>query len=220
MENVEFTYPGRDRPALAGPSLDVGPGVLVALTGPSGCGKSTLLAILLGLIQPDSGTVTVGGVDLASLDPEAWRSRVGWVPQHPHIFAATIADNIRLGRQSASPEDLVEAVSAAGLTGLIGRLPEGLDTRVGEGGAGISAGERQRIGLARAFLRDAPLLLLDEPTANLDGQTEAEIVEAVRRLGRGRTVVMVAHRPALVALADRVIDLSGTGVLARTGVMA
>ena len=220
VEGVDFTYPGRDRPALVGASFEVAPGELVALTGPSGCGKSTLLAILLGLIRPDSGTVAVGGVDLAALDPDAWRSRLAWVPQHPHVFAATIADNIRLGRGDAHPEDLVEAVSAAGLSGLIGRLSEGLDTRIGEGGAGISAGERQRIGLARAFLRDAPLLLLDEPTANLDGETEAEIVEAVRRLGRGRTVVMVAHRPALVALADRVIDLPTTGVLATTGVPA
>jgi thiol reductant ABC exporter CydD subunit len=213
VEGVDFTYPGRARPALEGAALEVAPGELVALTGPSGCGKSTLLAILLGLIQPDSGTMSIGDVDVASLDPDAWRARLAWVPQHPHIFAATIADNVRLGRSDARPEDVVEAVSAAGLTGLIRRLPEGLDTRIGEGGAGISAGERQRIGLARAFLRDAPLLLLDEPTANLDGETEAEIVEAVRRLGRDRTVVMVAHRPALIALADRVVDLSRTGVL-------
>jgi thiol reductant ABC exporter CydD subunit len=213
VEAVGFTYPGRDRPALEGATLEVAPGEVVAVTGPSGCGKSTLLAILLGLIQSDSGTVAVGGVNIAALDPDAWRARLSWVPQHPHIFAASIADNIRLGRRDAGPEEVVEAVSAAGLTGLIGRLPEGLDTRVGEGGTGLSAGERQRIALARAFLRDAPLLLLDEPTANLDGETEADIVEAVRRLGRHRTVVMVAHRPALIALADRVVDLSRTGVL-------
>jgi thiol reductant ABC exporter CydD subunit len=213
VDDVDFTYPGRDRPALERATLAVAPGEVVALTGPSGCGKSTLLAIILGLLQPDSGTVAVGDVGLASLDPDAWRSRLAWVPQHPHVFAATIADNIRLGRRDARPEDVVEAVSAAGLTGLIGRLPEGLDTRIGEGGAGLSAGERQRVGLARAFLRDAPLLLLDEPTANLDGETEAEIVEAVRRLGRDRTVLMVAHRPALIALADRVVDLSRSGVL-------
>jgi thiol reductant ABC exporter CydD subunit len=210
---VDFTYPGRERPALEGATIRVEPGEVVALTGPSGCGKSTLLAIVLGLIQPDSGTVSVGDVDITSLDPDAWRSRLAWVPQHPHLFAASISDNVRLGRRDAGPEDVVEAVSAAGLAGLISRLPEGLDTRIGEGGAGLSAGERQRIALARAFLRDAPLLLLDEPTANLDGQTEAEIVEAVRRLGHERTVVMVAHRPALIALADRVVDVSRTGVL-------
>jgi thiol reductant ABC exporter CydD subunit len=213
VDIVDFTYPGRDRPALEGATMRIEPGEVVALTGPSGCGKSTLLAILLGLIQPDSGTVSVGDVDIASLDPDAWRSRLAWVPQHPHLFAASIADNVRLGRRDAGPEDVVEAVSAAGLAGLISRLPEGLDTRIGEGGAGLSAGERQRVALARAFLRDAPLLLLDEPTANLDGQTEAEIVEAVRRLGQDRTVVMVAHRPALIALADRVVDVSRRGVL-------
>jgi thiol reductant ABC exporter CydD subunit len=213
LEAVEFTYPGRDRPALEGATLRMEPGEIVAITGPSGCGKSTVLAILLGLVQPDSGTVTVGDVDVRSLDPDAWRSRLAWVPQHPHIFAATIADNVRLGRRDAGPDDVVEAVSAAGLAGLISRLPEGLDTIIGDGGAGLSAGERQRVALARAFLRDAPLLLLDEPTANLDGETEAEIVEAVRRLSSSRTVVMVAHRPALIALADRVVDLSRTGVL-------
>ncbi len=212
VQAVDFTYPGRDRPALEGTTLQVAPGEVVALTGPSGCGKSTLLAIFLGLIQPDYGTVSVGDVDIASLDPDAWRSRLAWVPQHPHLFAATIADNVRLGRRGAGPEDVVEAVSAAGLAELISRLPEGLDTPIGEGGAGLSAGERQRVALARAFLRDARLLVLDEPTANLDGETEAEIVEAVRRLGCNRTVVMVAHRPALIALADRVVDLSRAGV--------
>ena len=213
VADVDFTYPGRERPALEGATLEVAPGEVVALTGPSGCGKSTLLAILLGLIKPDSGTVSVGDVDIASLDPDAWRSRLAWVPQHPHIFAATIADNVRLGRRDARSDDVLGALGAAGLAGLISRLPEGLDSRIGEGGAELSAGERQRVALARAFVRPAPLLLLDEPTANLDGETEAGIVEAVRRLGRHRTIVMVAHRPALIALADRVVDLSRTGVL-------
>jgi ATP-binding cassette, subfamily C, bacterial CydCD len=180
--------------------------------GPSGCGKSTLLAVLLGFVQAEAGTVQAGGIDVATLDPEAWRARIAWVPQHPHLFAATIADNVRLGRSGASPSEVQRAVADAGLGGLMTRLPAGVDTVLGEGGSGLSAGERQRVALARAFLRDAPLLLLDEPTANLDGETESEVVEAVRRLARGRTVVLVAHRPALVALADRVIDLTPAGV--------
>ncbi len=214
IDSVRFSYPGRDSPALDGASLVVGPGEMVAVTGPSGCGKSTLLAILLGFIQPDAGTVRVGDVDLGSLDPDAWRTRLAWVPQHPHLFAATIADNIRLGCSDASPAEVQRALAAAGLVDLVTRLPQGLDTPLGDGGAGLAAGERQRIALARAFLRDAPLLLLDEPTASLDGQTESEVLEAIRQLARGRTVVLVAHRPALMTLADRVVDLSRAGVVA------
>lgn len=208
VDGVRFTYPGRDLPALDGATFGVRPGELVAITGPSGCGKSTLLAMLLGFVQPDDGSVLVGDVDMRTLDPDAWRKRVAWVPQRPHLFPGTIADNILLGRPDARPADLHKALEAAGLSDLVAALPEGLDTVLGERGTGLSAGERQRVALARAFLRDAPLLLLDEPTANLDGRTEAEVLEAVGRLAGGRTVVMVAHRPALVALADRVVDLS------------
>jgi ABC-type transport system involved in cytochrome bd biosynthesis fused ATPase/permease subunit len=214
IESVCFTYPGRSVAALEEVGLEVTPGEIVALAGPSGCGKSTLLSILLGLIRPDAGTVLIGGVDLATLDPDAWRSQLAWVPQHPHIFATTISENVRLGREGAALDQVQQAVADAGLSKLVKRSPRGLDTPLGEGGAGLSAGERQRVALARAFLRDAPLLLLDEPTANLDGRTESEIVEAVGRLARGRTVVMVAHRPALLALADRVVDLDRVEVLA------
>jgi thiol reductant ABC exporter CydD subunit len=208
VDGVRFTYPGRDLPALDGATFWIRPGELLAITGPSGCGKSTLLAILLGFVQPDDGSVLVGDVDMRTLDPDAWRKRVAWVPQRPHLFPGTIADNVLLGRPDASPNEVHTALEAAGLSDLVDALPEGLDTVLGERGTGLSAGERQRVALARAFLRDAPLLLLDEPTANLDGRTEAEVLEAVGRLAGGRTVVMVAHRPALVALADRVVDLS------------
>ncbi len=138
------------------------------------------------------------------------------MPQRPRLFAASIAENVRLGRPDASPEELLEAVANAGLLDVIARLPRGIDTVLGERGAGLSAGERQRIALARAFLRDAPLLLLDEPTANLDGATEEEVLESVARLREGRTTVIAAHRPALVALADRVLPL---GLTAACGVM-
>jgi thiol reductant ABC exporter CydD subunit len=214
LDSLRFTYPTRDRPAIDGTTLTVEPGQVLALTGPSGCGKSTLLAILMGFLHVDCGSVHVGDVDLATVDPDVWRRRLAWVPQHPHLFATTIGDNIRLGRPGASPADVQQAVEAAGLTDLVARLTWGLDTPLGEGGAGLSAGERQRVALARAFLRDAPLLLLDEPTANLDGQTEADVLGALRRLIDGRTVVLVAHRPALVALADRVVNLTEAEVAA------
>jgi ATP-binding cassette subfamily C protein CydCD len=207
LQGLEVTYPGRRIPALDDADLVVAPGEVVAVTGPSGCGKSTLLSIILGLRLPQAGSVSLGGVDLQDLDLDDWRSHIAWVPQRPHLFARSVAANIRLGRPDASDAAVAAALEAAGLTEVIRRLPEGVDTVLGEDGAGLSAGERQRVSLARAFVRDAPLLLLDEPTASLDGQTEADVLSAVRRLVNGRTAVIVAHRPALVALADRVVEL-------------
>jgi ABC-type transport system involved in cytochrome bd biosynthesis fused ATPase/permease subunit len=208
VERLEVCYPGRIVPALRGVNLAVEPGEIVAVSGPSGCGKSTLLGVLLGMVPEWSGSVSVGNVRLAELDPDAWRAQVAWVPQRPHLFARSIADNVRLGRPDASDDDVMSAVSGAGLDDVVTRLPHGLQTRLGQDGAGLSAGERQRVALARAFVRDAPLLLLDEPTANLDGQTEESVLAAVRRLMAGRTVVIVAHRPSLLALADRVVHLT------------
>jgi thiol reductant ABC exporter CydD subunit len=207
VEDLQVQYPGRERPALDGISLSVEPGEVLAITGSSGCGKSTLLAVLLGFLAPQSGSVRVGAVDLADLDPQSWRAHLSWVPQRPHLFAASIADNVRLGRPDATSAQVSEAVAAAGLADVVARKPAGLRTMLGDRGSGLSIGERQRVALARAFLRDAPLLLLDEPTANLDGATEDEVVAALQRLVRGRTVVLVAHRPALTELADRVLEL-------------
>jgi thiol reductant ABC exporter CydD subunit len=207
IDGLEITYAGRRIPALSGAHLVVEPGEVVALTGPSGCGKSTLLDVVLGLRQPDSGQVLLGGVDLRDVDVDAWRAGIGWVPQRPHLFARTVADNVRVGHPGASDAQVADALEAAGLAAAVRRLPRGAETALGDGGAGLSAGERQRLALARAFVRDAPLLVLDEPTASLDAETEAEVLEAVRRLTRGRTALVVAHRPALVALADRAIAL-------------
>ncbi len=208
IERLEVCYPGRTLPALRDVSLTVEPGETVAIAGPSGCGKSSLLAVLLGLVPASSGSVSVCGVDLADLDPDAWRTRVAWVPQRPHLFARSIADNVRLGRPDATDHAVRSAIADAGLDDVVAGLPHGLATRLGAEGAGLSAGERQRIALARAFLRDAPLLLLDEPTANLDGATEEAVLSTVKRLMVGRTVVMAAHRPSLLAVSDRVVRLA------------
>jgi thiol reductant ABC exporter CydD subunit len=214
VQDLRVEYPGRAEPALDGITLTLEPGETLAITGPSGCGKSTLLGVLLGFLEPQTGSVRVGGVDLSELDPEAWREQVSWMPQRPHLFSASIADNIRLSRPDATDAEVWEAVVASGLEAAVASKPGGLATMLGDHGAGLSTGERQRVALARAFVRDAPLLLLDEPTANLDGATEDEVLSALARLVRGRTVVVVAHRPALVGLADRVLELGRVAVSA------
>ncbi|MER5960746.1 thiol reductant ABC exporter subunit CydD [Streptomyces sp. NPDC002057] len=217
LDGVTVRHAGRAEPSLDAATLTVEPGETVALVGPSGAGKSTLLDVVLGFAVPEQGgSVRVGGEDLATLDLEAWRSRIAWVPQRPHLFAGTIAENVRLARPDASDEAVREALRDAGAEGFVAELPEGLDTRLGEDGAGLSAGQRQRLALARGFLADRPLLLLDEPTAALDGETEAGVVEAVRRLAAGRTVLLVAHRPALLAVADRVVTVAGPARAAAT----
>ncbi|MGW1770572.1 thiol reductant ABC exporter subunit CydD [Streptomyces sp. NPDC002104] len=205
LDGVAVRYEGRGEDSPGPVSLTVEPGECVALTGPSGAGKSTLLQVLLGFVTPSAGRVRVGGTDLAALAPEQWRERIAWVPQRPHLFAGTIAENVRLARPGADAAEVTAALVDAGAWEFVRALPRGADTLLGEGGAGLSAGQRQRLALARAFLADRPVLLLDEPTAALDGETEAAVVEAVRRLAVGRTVLLVVHRPALLALADRVV---------------
>ncbi|MFJ8466391.1 thiol reductant ABC exporter subunit CydD [Streptomyces swartbergensis] len=207
FEGVTVRYPGRSADAVSDVSFTVEPGETVALVGPSGAGKSTLLNALLGFVRPADGRVRVGGVDLADVDLEQWRSRIAWVPQRPHLYAGTIAENVRLARPEADHDAVRRALRDAGALEFVDALPEGVDTVLGEDGAGLSAGQRQRLALARAFLADRPVLLLDEPTAALDGATEAEVVTAVRRLAAGRTALLVVHRPALLGVADRVVRL-------------
>ncbi|WHM37696.1 thiol reductant ABC exporter subunit CydD [Streptomyces sp. BPTC-684] len=211
VDGVTVRHPGRTEPSLAAASLVVEPGETVALTGPSGVGKSTLLGAVLGFVAPDEGRVRISGTDLGALSLERWRERIAWVPQRPHLFAGTIAENVRLARPDADDTAVRDALRDAGALEFVTALPDGAGTELGEGGAGLSAGQRQRIALARAFLADRPVLLLDEPTAALDGATEAGIVDAVRRLSVGRTVLLVVHRPALLAVADRVVELRSAG---------
>jgi thiol reductant ABC exporter CydD subunit len=206
LDGVRFAHAGRGE-VLRGVDLALRPGETVALTGPSGGGKSTLLSLLMRLADPSAGAIHCGGTDLRDLEPSAWRRRIAWIPQRPTVFAGTIEENVRLAAPDASPERVEEALRRAGLADLVASLPDGAQTAVGEGGRRLSAGQAQRLGLARAFLRDAPLLLLDEPTANLDEETELAVADAVAELTAGRTALIVAHRPELARRADRVVEL-------------
>jgi thiol reductant ABC exporter CydD subunit len=208
FERVSFTYPLRDGDVLAGIDLELRPGETVALVGASGTGKSTLVSLLLGFAQPGEGRILVGGVDLAEVDPAAWRRRIAYVPQRPTLFHGTVADNIRLGDPGADTEAVRRAAELAGAHEFVSALPQRYETLVGEAERQLSTGERRRIALARAFLRDAPLVLLDEPTADLDPARVALVSAAVERLRPGRTVLLVAHRPEVASLADRIVRLT------------
>lgn len=211
LEGVRFSHPDRDE-VLGGVELTVAPGETVALTGPSGGGKSTLLSLLLRLAEPSDGRIDCGGVELREIALAEWRRRIAWVPQRPTVFAGSIGENVRLADPDAPDGRVLEAIERAGLLELVRALPGGLGTRVGDGGRRVSAGQAQRLALARAFLRDAPLLLLDEPTAHLDEETEREVAAAVGGLAAERTALIVAHRPEVARHADRVVELRG-GVL-------
>ena len=205
LDEVTVIYPGRTEPALAGASLALQPGEVLGLVGPSGCGKSTLLAVILGLVAPEEGSARLGETDIGGLDPRAWHAQIGWVPQRPHVFRGSLRENVRLGRPEATDGEVRAALERAGLWGSLGA--EGLDVRLGEGGRGLSVGERRRLALARAILRDAPLLLLDEPTAGLDLATERLVIDGLRDAARGRTALIVSHRPGPLELCDRVVAL-------------
>jgi ATP-binding cassette, subfamily C, bacterial CydD len=207
LSDVTLSYPGRDHEALSGVSVSIHPGDRITLAGPSGAGKSSLLALLLRFAQPTSGHIEVGGADLASVPLEEWRAQIAWVPQHPYLFAASVTDNIALGRPGASRRDIEQAAWAAGAAEFIEQLPEGYKTVIGERGLRLSSGQRQQIALARAFLRDAPLLLLDEPAAHLDAVSAARLDAAIAELTVGRTVIQVTHAPRPASHGGRVLTL-------------
>ena len=202
LDHAAVRYPDRTTDALR-VSLQVEPGETVALVGPSGGGKSTALAVMLGAVTLTGGQVRAGTVD----DPARWRDQIAWMPQHPGFVQGSIADNVRLVAPTATDDEVRSALSAAGAD-FVDHLADGIATRLGESGEGLSVGQRQRVALARVFVRDTPLVAVDEPTAGLDGGTERAVAAAIAELGRTRSVVMVAHRPALAAGADRTVVVS------------
>jgi ATP-binding cassette, subfamily C, bacterial CydD len=206
LEGVTVRFAGRSRPALRDVSVFVPPRTVLGVAGPSGSGKSTLLRVAGGWLRPSEGQALISGLP-ATRDSGAGRALL--IGQHPYLFSGTLADNIALGRPGASRSRIWAAIEAAQLTSLLGRLPDGLDTVLGERGWSISGGEAQRVALARAFLSDAGFVLLDEPTAHLDAATEAALIEPLARLLRGRTALVASHSDVVLGLADRVIDLDG-----------
>lgn len=207
LSSIRFSHPGRGE-VLAGLDLSVAPGETVALTGPSGGGKSTLVSLLVRLADPAEGRISCAGTDLRQVDPDEWRRRIVWVPQRPTVFSGTISDNVGLYMPDASEEAVERAVTAAALGEVLAELPQGLRTRVGEGGRRLSVGQAQRVALSRAFLSPAPLVILDEPTAHLDGDTERRVADAIDRLVEGRSALVVSHRERPLVAADRVLRLT------------
>lgn len=215
FKDVGFHYPSRpDAPALSGFSLEIQPGETVALVGPSGAGKSTVLQLLLRFHDPETGGIEVDGIDLRQLDPQQLREHIALVPQDPLLFGADALDNLRYGRLDATEAEVIEAARSAEAHEFISALPQGYRTFLGERGVRLSGGQQQRLVIARALLKDAPILLLDEATSALDAQSERAIQQALERLMRGRTTLVIAHRLATVRRADRIVVLEAGRIVA------
>jgi ABC-type multidrug transport system fused ATPase/permease subunit len=217
FRDVTLGYPGRERPALDAISLTIQPGEHIVLTGPSGAGKSSLLALLLRFAVPDGGNITAGGAELAQLPADRWLAQIAWVPQHPHLFAMTVADNIALGQPGAQRQEIVTAARHAGADEFIRRLPDGYDTALAEGAGVLSAGQRQKIALARAFLRRVPVVLLDEPAAHLDPASAARVSTAIDDELADRTVILVTHQAPRAGQGWRILTLEHGRLTADTG---
>ncbi len=215
LSDVCYTYPDETQAALEHISLNIRAGQHIAIVGSTGAGKSTLAGLLLRFMEPGSGEITLNGESLSRTAAGQWRAWVAWVPQNPHLFHDTIAANIRLGRPDATDEEVSASARAAHLDGFIESLPDTYQTVIGEAGARVSSGQAQRIALARAFLKNAPILLLDEPTSSLDPETEAQLEESTHRLMEGRTVITIAHRLNTVVHADHILVLEAGRIVER-----
>jgi ATP-binding cassette subfamily C protein CydD len=218
FEQVRLTWDASRGPALDGLSFRVAGGETLVLAGPSGAGKSSVIEILLGFVRPDGGRVTINGADITDLVPQALSRLTAWIGQRPVLFAGSIRDNIRFARPEATPEEVTASATAGRLDAFTAGLPAGLDTVIGEGGYGLSGGQAQRVAIARAYLKNAPLLLLDEPTAHLDPATEQEVLDSLRRLALGRTVILASHSSAAHGFAGRRVDLRDGKAIAARGV--
>ena len=215
LERVKLSYEDGRRVALDGVDLEIRAGEQVALVGESGAGKTSILNLLLAFERPVEGSVRIDGVPLDALDPEQWRRHLAWIGQNAALFHGTLRDNIRLARPDAGEDAVARAAEAARVLAFSEGLENGLDTVIGEGGAGFSRGQAQRVALARAFLKDAPVLLLDEPTAGLDSENERLVSEGIERLSRGRTLVMATHRLRHLRRMDRIVVLAAGRVVAQ-----
>ncbi|MEX2501403.1 MAG: ABC transporter transmembrane domain-containing protein [Trueperaceae bacterium] len=216
FDGVTFAYGPGEAPVLHEVTLEASPGEVIALVGPSGAGKSTLASLVPRFFDPSAGAVRIDGVDLRDVDPSTLRAAVGLVPQETLLLSGSVADNVRYGRPDAPFDQVVDAVRAANALAFVEELPDGWDTKVGERGLRLSGGQRQRIAIARALLKDPSLLVLDEATSSLDGESEAMVQEALERLMRGRTSLVIAHRLSTVVHADRIVVLD-RGRIVQTG---
>ncbi len=216
FENVSYQYAGRETPALQEVSFTIPEGQITALVGASGAGKSTIASLLLRFVEPGSGQILRDNQPLSDIPADDWRKQVAWVPQTPYLFQDSLAANLRLARPQASESELMQACEQAGLLEFISCLPQGFETQIGERGARLSGGQAQRLALARAFLKDAPFLLLDEPTSSLDPGLETELRQSVQRLISGRSALVIAHRLSTVFEANQIIVLEG-GKIVQTG---
>jgi ABC-type multidrug transport system fused ATPase/permease subunit len=204
---VSFAYEGRAESLLAAADLELRRGEIVLLAGPSGAGKSTVASLLLGILRPQTGCVTVDGVDLGRMELAAWHRQLAWLPQHATMFRGTVHENIAITDRSASRGDVERAARLAGADGFIRDLRHGYETVIGDGGRGVSAGEARRIALARVLLRPGSLLILDEPTANLDAGIATEVFEVIARVACDRAILLIEHVPSRVTIADRVVRI-------------
>jgi thiol reductant ABC exporter CydD subunit len=216
FDDVYVRYPGRRTSALRGFNLVLAPGSSTALIGPTGEGKSTVSHLLLRFVEPDEGHILIDGIPLNQLDPDLWWRSVTWVPQHPYLFNASLLDNLRLAAPAAPMEHIYWATQQANIHDFIIRLPNGYETRVGENALKLSAGQTQRIAMARAFLKDSPLIILDEPTANLDRDSELAVMESIRKLTSGRTALLITHRLDTIGDMDQIAVLS-SGIVQEHG---